>query len=99
SWIRFFSLHQRAPGSPEVLMLGLARSERFSRAAQTPVSPSDKCLRTLRAAGFGNVGLQKGLACKPQHGFFLPAEASLDFSNPSRFLTPVDFTGEMHVAG
>lgn len=38
-------------------------------------------------------------ACKPQHELFLPAEASLDFSNPSRFLAPVDFTGEMHVAG
>ncbi|TRZ12668.1 hypothetical protein HGM15179_014427 [Zosterops borbonicus] len=38
-------------------------------------------------------------ACKPQQGLFLPAEASLDVSNPSRFLTPVDFTGEKHMAG
>lgn len=38
-------------------------------------------------------------ACKPRHGLFLPAEASLDVSNPSRFLTPVNFTGEMHMPG
>lgn len=27
-------------------------------------------------------------ACKPRHGLFLPAGASLDVSNPNRFLTP-----------
>lgn len=37
-------------------------------------------------------------ACKPQLGLLLPAEASLDVSNPSRFLTPLDITGEIHVA-
>lgn len=46
-------------------------------------------------------------ACKSQYGLLLPAEASLDASNPSRsccfitasFLTPVHFIGEIHVAG